>query len=270
MTRDVKLSLCLAALLSIPIAASAQTRVAVRPAARPMPMMKSNGFARGTVTSARPIVIRVPATSARRVNASDSQAFSSPGISVFPSGNNGFIFPGATSFDLGQLLNNVPGLGFNYEFVAAMNQNLGERAFIDPVTQQDLALAERLSQFGGTGFAGFFPFFGGGYYAEPAEEQQQPPVIIEQQQQPAPAEESENESSAEPAEEPPLPDIGEFVLVLHNGDKIKAVAFTRQNDQIVYITKDGMRESFPAGDLDAAATQQINQQRGTPLQLSSL
>jgi hypothetical protein len=221
------------------------------------------------VVAARSIVIRVPsASTVRRVNASDSQAFSSPGISVFPSGNNGFIFPGATSFDLGQLLNNVPGLGFNYEFLDAMNQNLGERAFIDPVTQQDLAVAERLSQFGGNGFAGFFPFFGSGYYAGPAEEeQQQPPVIIEQQ--PAPPAEEQEASSVAPAEEPaPLPDIGEFVLVLHNGDKIKAVAFTRQNDQIVYITKDGVRNSFPAVDLDAAATQQINQQRGTPLRLS--
>lgn len=268
MTRYMKLSLCLAALLSIPIIASAQGRIAARPAAHPMPMARSNGLARERV-AARPIIIHVPAASARRLNASDSQEFSSPGISIFPNGNNGFIFPGATSFDLGQLLNNVPGLGFNYEFLDAMNQNLGERAFIDPVTQQDLALAGRLSQFGGTGFAGFFPFFGGGYYAEPAEEQQQPPVIVEQQQQPAPAAEEQEESSAAPAEEPaPLPDIGEFVLVLHNGDKIKAVAFTRQNDQIVYITKDGMRESFPAADLDAAATQQINQQRGAPLQLS--
>jgi hypothetical protein len=268
MMRYTKMGLCLAALVSLAISASAQSRVAARPAVRPMPTVRSSGFARGSLAT-HAIVIRVPATRApRRVTAANSQSFSSPGISLFPNSGNGFILSGATSFDLGQLLNNVPGLGFDYEFLDAMNQNLGERAFIDPVTQQDLALAQRLSQTG-SGFAGFVPFFGGGYYAEPAEEQQQPPVVIEQQPQTAPASESESESSTAPVEAPaPLPDVGEFVLVLQNGDKIKAVAFTRQSDQIVYITKDGVRQSFPAADLDAARTQQINQQRGTPLQLS--
>jgi hypothetical protein len=270
MMRYVQLCLCLAAFLSMGITSSAQNRAALRPAVRPVPVARTNGFARGAV-AARPIIIRVPATSSvRRVSAANPQSFSTSGISVFPNSSNGFILSGATSFDLGQLLNNVPGLGFNYEFLDAMNQNLGERAFIDPVTQQDLALAQRLS-LTGSGFAGFVPFWGGGYYAEPAEEQpqQQPPVIVEQQQQPGSASESENESSAAPAEEPaPLPDVGEFVLVLRSGEKINAVAFTRQSDQIVYITKDGVRQSFPAADLDTAATQQINQQRGTPLQLS--
>lgn len=267
MIRYTKIGLCLAVLPFLAITASAQNRMAARPAARPMPIARSNGFTRGPV-AAHPIIIRVPASSAARINTANQQSFSTPTSSIFPNSGNGFILSGATSFDVGQLLNNVPGLGFNYEFLNAMNQNLGERAFIDPVTQQDLALAQRLSQFN-SGFAGFVPFLGGGYYAEPAEQEQQPPVVIEQQQQPAPSSESEDESAAAPAEEPaPLPDVGEFVLVLHNGDKIKAVAFTRQNDQIVYITKDGVRQSFPAADLDTSATQQINQQRGTPLQLS--
>lgn len=264
----VKLSLCFAALLSLGITASAQNRGAARPAVRSMPVARASGFTR-SIVAARPIVIRVPAASpAHRVATSNPQSFSTPGISVFPNSSNAFILSGATSFDLGQLLNNVPGLGFNYEFLSAMNQNLGERAFIDPVTQQNLALAQRLSQTN-SGFAAFLPFWGSGYYAEPAEEQpQQQPVIVEQQQ-PASTSESENEASAGPTEEPaPLPDIGEFVLVLHSGEQIKAVAFTRQNDQIVYITKDGIRQSFPAANLDATATQQINQQRGTPLQLS--
>lgn len=267
MMRLRTISACLAAIASVAITAVAQNRVTVRPAARALPMARANGFARAPIPS-HAIVIRVPLASApRRVNVANTPSFSTSAISVFPNSGNSFILSGATSFDVGQLLNNVPGLGFNYEFLNAMNQNLGERAFIDPVTQQDLALAQRLSQTS-SGFAGFIPFFGGGYYAEPAEQQQQQPVIIEQQQQPAPAE-SENESSAAPAEQQaPLPDIGEFVLVLNNGDKINAVAFTRQSDQIVYITKDGIRQSFPAADLDAAATQQINQQRGTPLRLS--
>lgn len=266
--RYTKMGSCLTTVLFLVITASAQSRTAARPMARPVPVVRSGGPSRPS-TAARPIVIRVPTSSAaRRASLANPQSFSTSGIRFFPNSGTEFLPSGATSFDVGQLLNNVPGLGFNYEFLAAMNQNLSERAFIDPATQQDLALAERLSRIN-SGFAGYVPLWGGGYYEEPAEQQpQQPPVILEQQQPPEPASEAGLES-ATPGEEPaPLPDVGEFVLVLHSGEKIKAVAFTRQSDQIVYVTKDGVRQSFPAADLDAAATQQINQQRGTPLQLS--
>jgi hypothetical protein len=45
------------------------------------------------------------------------------------------------------------------------------------------------------------------------------------------------------------------------------VAFSHVNDQIIYITTDGSRRSFPATDLNSDATVQINVERGTPLQL---
>ena len=102
-------------------------------------------------------------------------------------------------------------------------------------------------------------------------EQQPPQVIIVQQRQP-PAEQATAEAppSAVPAEveQPPLPDVGQFVLVLRDGTQIQAVAFTRQNDRIVYITTDGRRRSVAIGDLDTAATRGLNDERGTPLQLS--
>ena len=102
-------------------------------------------------------------------------------------------------------------------------------------------------------------------------EQQPPQVIIVQQPQP-PAGEATTEapSSAAPAavEQPPLPDVGQFVLVLHDGTQIRAVAFTRQSERIVYITTDGRRRSIAIGDLDKAATRRLNDERGTPLQLS--
>lgn len=263
MTRHAKFGLVVAGFFFVAAATPAQSRLASpRPVAHPGGPAGQNRLARASIT-AHPVVNHASATTTLHGFApSSAQAISTPDPSVFPNGANDFIFPGATSFDLGQLLNNVPGLGFNYEFLAAMNQNLGERAFIDPATRQELALSERLSRFS-TGFGAFIPFFGG--YVEPVEEQE-PPVDVEQQ--PAPTEEPESEPSAPSEELPPLPDVGEFVLVLHNGNQIKAVAFMRQNDQIVYITKDGVRSSFPAADLDAAATQQRNQQHGTPLQLS--
>jgi hypothetical protein len=269
MIRHVKFGLLVGGLFSLAFAASAQSRTPVaRPAARPVQAVRPNRIVRGPVAARAPVV-RAPARNVQQVAVQPSELFSTPDLSIFPSGSNGFLFPGATSFDLGQLLNNVPGLGFNYEHLAALNWNFAEQAFINPATQQQIALAERFSRFSG-GFGGaFFPFWGGGYVEEPGAEQEQPPAAEEQQ--PAPSAGSENESPAPVEEEAaPVPDIGEFVLVLHNGSQIKAVAFSRQDDQIVYISKDGIRSSFPASDLDVSATQQINRQRGTPLQLSSL
>jgi hypothetical protein len=57
-------------------------------------------------------------------------------------------------------------------------------------------------------------------------------------------------------------------LVLRDGTKIQAVAFTRKSDSIVYITTDGTRRTLALADLDSAATQRVNQERGTPLNLS--
>ncbi|MHB8486945.1 MAG: hypothetical protein ACYDCM_14630 [Candidatus Acidiferrales bacterium] len=170
--------------------------------------------------------------------------------------------------NLSQILNPVPGLGFDYSNLAALNHDLGVRAIIDPITQQELALSERLLQLTPTA-----PISSSFFASEPVVmlEQQPPQVIIVQQPQP-PVEQSTAEAppSATPAavEQPPLPDVGQFVLVLHDGTQIKAVAFTRQNDHIVYITTDGRRKSIAIGDLDTAATRRLNDERGTPLQLS--
>jgi hypothetical protein len=80
-----------------------------------------------------------------------------------------------------------------------------------------------------------------------------------------PSDEYASESSAEAQE--PVRDVGQFTLILQNGQRLEAVAFSHINDDIVYITSDGNRRSFPATDLNASATVQINQERGTPLQL---
>lgn len=176
---------------------------------------------------------------------------------------------GGLQADLGQILNPVPGLGFDYSNLAALNHDLEVRAIIDPVTQQELALSERLLQLTPTA-----PISSSFFASDPVVmlEQQPPQVIIVQQPQP-PAEQTVAEappSAAVPtaAEQPPLPDVGQFVLVLHDGAQIQAVAFTRQSDRIVYITTDGRRRSIAIGDLDTAATRRLNGERGTPLQLS--
>ena len=64
-----------------------------------------------------------------------------------------------------------------------------------------------------------------------------------------------------------MPDVGQFILVLRNGTRIQAVAFTSSNGNIVYITADGSRRTIALADLDSETTMRVNEERGTPLQL---
>jgi hypothetical protein len=187
---------------------------------------------------------------------------------------------GGAPLSVQQLLDPVPGLGFNFSDLAARDSDLGIKAAIDPETQWRLAIAERLAR-DNRGFGGFFGtggyiLDGGGDYTVPEEPSgepaaaapaPQPQIIVVQ----APA--AGNQGAAAPPDEsqeqqPPLPDVGQFTLVLRNGTKIEAIAFTRKSDSIVYITADGSRRTLAVADLDSAATQRVNQERGTPLNLS--
>jgi hypothetical protein len=74
------------------------------------------------------------------------------------------------------------------------------------------------------------------------------------------------QSAVEQEAQAPVPDEGEFTLVLTDGRWIQAVAFTHSNDSIVYITTAGSRYTIAANELDADSTLRVNQERGTPLQ----
>jgi len=65
----------------------------------------------------------------------------------------------------------------------------------------------------------------------------------------------------------PLRDVGSFTLVTRAGDMLDAVAFTRLDDRLVYITPDGGRRTIAFIDLDAESTRRLNQERGTPVDL---
>jgi len=54
---------------------------------------------------------------------------------------------------------------------------------------------------------------------------------------------------------------------LRSGQEIEAVAFTRVNDRIVYITLNGGRRTVAVREVDIDATVRLNQERGTPLQM---
>ena len=218
--------------------------------------------ARGRTTAPASIVGRGGANRGNGNRTGSSPATRNP--------SNGLGLSGSP-LSIEDLLNPFPGFGFDFEHLSAINQNLAIKALIDPATQARLAIAERVAR--NTRFApGYFLLDGGGSYAVPVGEDQQPqaqqPIIIVQQ--PAPAQVAEQApADYAPMETPtPLPDEGEFTLVLRNGKQLQAAAFTRMSDKIVYITPDGGRRTVALGDLDSGETQRVNQERGVPLQLS--
>jgi len=172
---------------------------------------------------------------------------------------------------------------------AGIDHNLSIKPLIDPATQ--VRLAERHRRREPKTFNGFILLDGGGAYVLPvdtgaglnaeADAQVAQDEVQDQGELPGAQQEREQvqqelqlqeelEANAHLAEEQSksLPDEGEFTLILRSGQEIEAVAFTRVEDRIVYITVGGGRRSVPVRDVDVDATMQLNQERGTPLQIS--
>jgi hypothetical protein len=106
-------------------------------------------------------------------------------------------------------------------------------------------------------------------FDQPGRNESQRSNTMSQQTQDAQSGEEDSHSpqnAAEPEVEDPVPDEGEFTLVLTDGRWIQAVAFTHADDSIVYITAAGSRYTLPANELDSDSTLRVNQERGTPLQ----
>ena len=228
---------------------------------------------------------RPAATSGVRVNVNGGRSVASARVSPTSTTRHSqdALGLGGVPLSLQDLLNITPSNGFDWQYVNSINQDLAVKALIDPVTQLEVAQAERLLRRTGGAFTGAYILGGGGYYvppeqvegSPPSEEQAQPaesqpaqpsqPQIIVLQQAPAQQPAVQNKMEAPPQEE--LPDRGPFTLVLRNGKQVQAVAFTHSRGKIVYITPDGGRLTLDAAELDAEATTRINEERGTPLQL---
>jgi hypothetical protein len=192
-------------------------------------------------------------------------------IQISPSGHiaQGFDPIASTvSFDA------VPGLGFDYPHLAAISG--AQRNNFSP----------RFGHEGHRGPGTFVPIFFGGYpyyddtsYDQPAEQpvqqvQPQPQIIVIQQ--PIPAQQSadsgSNTGSLSPAaseSQPdlPVPDVGNFILVRRDGRILFASLFSVVGTQLQYVTPEGIRRTLAMSDLDADATQQMNEARGTTIQL---
>lgn len=187
---------------------------------------------------------------------------------------------GGAPVDLQQLLNITPTNGFDWQYVNSINRDLPLKAIVDPVTQLEIAQAEHLLRAGGGQFSGAYILGGGyGYYmpqeaaeaeasangeemqavGQESSESTQPRVIVLQQKAAA--------SQAQESAPPTIPDEALLTLVLRDGQKIQAIAFTVVDAQIVYITPDGARKTIGIAELDSAATVRLNQENGTPLQL---
>ncbi len=167
----------------------------------------------------------------------------------------------------------VPGLGFDYVHLAAISGAMHNGS--------SFRFGHHEHNIGGS----FVPIFFGGYpfyYDEPAYEQPaqqaqaqpQPQIIVIQQPVPAqPAAETGGEA-ASPAAATPAPatpenvrDVGEFVLVRRDGRILFASMFSVVREQVLYVTPEGMRHTVPVSDLDADATEQMNEARGTTVQI---
>jgi hypothetical protein len=251
-----------ATLFVVPLPASAQRSFAhVRLAPPPGRVVFLHPVSRTSRLPITPVIQRV-------MSGSSSSSASTSQNSAASASN--FIVLNGASTNLDQLLNPSPSFGFSFEHLNAVNPDLDIKALIDPITEDRLAIAERL--LGETPVAPIsFPFFD---TPSVVMLEEQPPVIVLQQPQPvapvtetAPSVEAEPAGSSQPTEAPPPRDVGTFTLVLKDGRHLGAVAFTRQKDRIVYITSDGIRRSFPIADLDRDATEQLNEDRGISLQL---
>ena len=175
-------------------------------------------------------------------------------------------------------ISSVPGLGFDFPHWAAVNG----------------ALRNSSLQFGHHGHRAqgtFAPLFFGGYpydYADlgsDQQDQQQDPQTVEQSQpqsqsavneQPTPAQQGTDSGSdtgnlSAPVSElqaaEQVPDVGNFIFVRRDGRILFASVFSVVGPQLQYVSPEGIRRTLAISDLDVDATQQMNEARGTTVQI---
>lgn len=191
----------------------------------------------------------------------------------------------------------TPGFGFDFTHHAAVNRDIGVRALIDPITQQQLALERQIRRETPV-FPGAFPVVLNSTQVivmPPA-----PVVVVVPQQQPPPENSgreiidaierierlhhsngnaagnpgNEGRSDAPGAVRDALADppgahreSADLVFIRRDGNLVFAVAFSTRSDRIVYVTREGHRRSLLLSDLDVPATLEMNEARGTTLKI---
>jgi hypothetical protein len=300
MSKIVRFAFLVAAAAALPSIAAAQhggvAAGAPAPAAAPVapPAGKASHsatYGTGSLHPHRsaPVGVHGTGTTRHAVTTTETTATNTSTAAAQNATPNVVVVPADSGVTLQDLTGQVPGLGFDYEHLAAISGNLAEKALIDPVTMEELALAERFNRGGVGGSAYLLGGYGYGYAGgdAPADNgdpnnvpqdaqvqpaalaPQPPPQIIILQQPAAPGASSSGEGAEERhAASVPLPEASDFLLVLKSGVMVSAVAFTRQGDELIYVTKEGNRRTMSVATIDSDATSKINAARGTPLKLS--
>ena len=219
---------------------------------------------------------RAPSSPAAPAEATGTRSGQAPRvIQVSPSGRvTPFFASGENSVNL-DTISGVPGLGFDYPHLAAINGALGN----NPSFQS--------GRHGRRGQGAFVPILYGGYpYSyddseyDPSQQpavqqtQPQPQIIVIQQSVPAQqsadaGNDSGNFSAPAPAPQADaqIPDVGDFILVRRDGRVLFASVFSVVGTQLQYVSPEGIRHTLAMSDLDAGATQEMNEARGTTVQI---
>ena len=164
------------------------------------------------------------------------------------------------------VVNGVPGLGFDFPHLAAINRGFNSQAgFLNAFPN------------GVFNNFGFIPFFGSVPWSYPPYEEASPDYYTETAQQPqfviprprpaTPPTETTPRAAEPQTPPPPPPELGQLILVRRDGQVLLAVAFTTNRGQLTYITREGTRRSFPVSELDKDATRQMNDANGTSVSL---
>lgn len=187
----------------------------------------------------------------------------------------------------------APGLGFDFTHHSAVNRNLATRALIDPITQHRLDQARRIRREA--------PALGAVIPAVINNLQivvvQSPPIVIlpvadeadeeadarrrsRRARERAREEEAEEDAtraraaeapraaaSAERAPAAPPREVGDMVLIKRDGGLVFAVAYVVRGERVVYVTREGQRQSIALSHLDFEATRDMNESLGTTVKL---
>lgn len=242
--------------------AAAQTHGGV--ASMPAPSGHARPAARVPANPMTPAAARFQPTQPARVIQNSPHGMVSP---VFAANANWFS---SVTFS------GVPGLGFDYPHLAAISAGLNNN------------FPPRFGRGGHRGSDSFVPILFGGYpyyyddlsydqpdpsTAQPSQPQPQPQIIVIEQPVPAqPAVDSGNyvESPPAPAAEQaasPIREVGDFILVRRDGRILFASVFSVVGAQVRYVTPEGIRHTLAVADLDSDATEQMNEARGTTVQI---
>jgi hypothetical protein len=196
-------------------------------------------------------------------------------IQVSPSGRiTSEVAATANLFDFDNT-SGVPGLGFDFPHLAAISGGLANNS------------SSRFGRHGHGGQSTFVPILFGGYpyyyddlgYDQPEQQtaqqpQPQPQIIVIQQ--PAPARQAADPGSytgnpstsvSAPQEDVTVPDVGDFIFVRRDGRVLFASVFSVVGSQLQYVNPEGIRHTLALSDLDADATQQMNEARGTTVKI---